>query len=262
MLLNGENRCAILVDLDCILDTRFACLKMLNEELAMELVGNEDRRYYLRRSDIWSALIDGFDQDKYNELWENRDVEVLRNATMSNFVPYLLEIVQSLEMDLISGGGDMKGVDLVINTYPYILSDKDEFFLIQSLMYYFGAIVKVMLDRIEPEKANVRYLSYQGYTQYAMYEFNKWMHIHYVEGKESVTSLDQLIRYPDFTIIAPKLLSVEPDEKLLQELAEENLQDEDPFNLMMGMCASLFHLIHIEIGLYGVLDLTAQESAE
>lgn len=240
-----ETRQVILIDLDVLLDTRLAALAATDTEWTRTVL--EDGSYRNRVTDIWNNVRAGLDQDKYNTIYNNRDATLLRAARLSGFMKNLLQIVKHYEYDLATRSDMVSEVIFVVNTYPYQLDAQVKYMLLMAIKEYIGTVVEVKLTHLSMKQTSLKALVSKGYTQYVLYNFSEWGGYHFateakVAGKH------------DFAIVAPALLNESFNEEVKQLLAENNVSDENPFELTKVVFAAIMDLSFLPASDFSLLD--------
>ena len=247
-----DSRQVILIDLDVLLDTRLAALIATDTDWASEFL---DSGYRDRTSDVWSDHKSGLDMSRYNEIYENRDTELLKAARLTGFMTNLLNIVKHYEFDLATRSDMVSDVIIVINTSPYELSPEVEYGIVTAVQQYIGTVVKVRVVSQHHSKLSIRYMANKGYTQYVLYDFAKWCGYHF--GDEN--NLSNMAGKFDFGIVAPALLTSQYDESIKQEVIENQLEDEDPFELTKVAFSPMMDLSFLPAKDFSLLDAAKLE---
>lgn len=202
----------IYVSLDCLLDTRLGTLcKMGGADLVMKVLSGN---YHTRKDDKFP----GVDVEAFNSMHANRDVETLALSTLTS-VPQLLDkIVTSLMKQAIDRPFH-DGIRIVVNTYPYRLTEEDQ----QQVM----AMLAIKMDgfsQVEiPFKLEAVFLSDHELTpQYCisnfsamlMYDYGNWL------AAQQVALVRQPI--PQVSLYAPALYFTEtPTDEQVREHTQQ-----------------------------------------
>ena len=249
-----ETRQVILIDLDVLLDTRLAALIATDTNWASEFL--ESGGYRNRTSDIWCEHKPGLDMVRYNEIYENRDTELLKAARLTGFMTNLLNIVKHYELDLATRSDMVSDVIIVINTSPYELSPEVEFGIVKAVQQYIGTVVKVRVVSQPHSKLSILYMANKGYTQYVLYDFAKWCNYHFSDEN----NLSNMTGKFDFGIVAPALLTSQYDEYIKQEVIENQLEDENPFELTKVAFSAMMDLSFLPAHDFSLLDAAKLEA--
>jgi hypothetical protein len=199
----------IYVPLDVLLDTRIGTIaKLGGDDLVLKvLTGN----YHHRMDDKFP----GVDVDAYNALYANRDVETLALSTLTEVLLLLRKIVTSLMKQALTRPFH-EGVRIVVNTYPYSLSEEDTAQLLEVIALKMEEFTTVGI----PFKVETTHLSdaeltpdhcKSNYSGMLMYDYENWLS----------TQQQAIMKKPmtEVTLYAPAIYHVQtPTEEQLNEL--------------------------------------------
>jgi hypothetical protein len=212
---------SVIVPLDVLLDTRAGTLaKMLGPDQVVEILkGN----YHTRKDDKFPAV----DVEAFSAMYARRDEETLSLSYSTNIEVFLRELVHTLIKQTLARPFH-QGVRVVVNTYPYQLSD-------DVLEQILGAVVAKLLADIEvevPLRVEAEHLPdealnpehcKQTYAAMLMYDYEHWLSMHQLA----------LIQrpMPEVTLFAPAIYFVQTptEEELAEAKAEFQMH---PFELI------------------------------
>ena len=206
----------VLVSIDAVLDTRYGTLLKLDKQKALEVA--KTGKYTTRTSDTWCELGVDIDQDRYNDLYLNRDIETLKLSRPSNLVYLLLQLYKESYSSLDPTDTN-KGIEFHLNFYPYKLSSElrsEMAIALQALLELPDPIVPTYLSPIKLSPSFIK----DSYEALIVYSFDDWL-------KEN---RDRLIDtpIPRNTILACTIYpNITPTEK---ELMSENIKS--PFTAL------------------------------
>lgn len=167
-------RQCILVELDCLLDTRLGTLIKLDESVATEVIKSD---YHLRESDRWNELVDiEVDQAGYDYLYRSRDVDTLKLSKITSLLPVLSKMLADVCESSLSDI-ESEGVQLHINYHPYKLSDTDIEALKQALRYHLTLPVELSFVSI-PMVGLMPSVVKDTYDGVIMYDIDGWLKKH------------------------------------------------------------------------------------
>lgn len=233
--MKSNNIETIYIDLDCLLDTRLATLGMLSEDAATNALNN---KYHERESDFFK----GIDLEEYKILYKNRNVMTLKNSMCTNAVFLLRKLINDItEQSITMPYYD--GVKIIINTYPYELSNKEKVNIEKSVRAWVRNMAPV--DSISISKKNLTpYLCKSNFSMLIMYEYAEWLDL---QAKEF-----ENIKLPDRYLFAPALyFSKVPTEEELKQLVKES---NHPFHATEIMAQPLISLKLIDIKYFSIID--------
>lgn len=242
----------ILIDIDALLDTRLAILYRLNPTYVNTNLNNKS--YYKRISDEWSRLGEGIDQKEFEELYNNRDKSILAESTVTEMLPHLLHVISMYKEEVIYAPGKTGNIYIVVNLYPYDLTDEEKEQLILVLSHYIGEGIPVRIIELSPEETKLSKLVGLGFTQYILYDFIDWMQLHYKE----LNSDGGLEVFPSFQIIVPKRLRESLDTLNPDDMRAYKLDKQDPFELAKELFCTLFTMHILPLKVFSMFDVTAQ----
>lgn len=244
----------IMIDLDVLLDTRFGTLAHLYPDKMAGLLQNGYRERY---HDDFTLLDPTIDMAKYQAIYNNRDKSVLAISRLSSFMMPLLEIIKEYEWEMTYELDACRNVQLIVNLFPYQLSDDEVHQFLDGLRLRLGLMIDIKFIRKDPKTLNIVTLKYEGFTQYIMYHFNEWIGYHYQSEEKIRASQGR----PDFVIVAPKLYSdyrkLQSDEEarsVIQTLAQGN-GEEAGFELTTIAMAPHFNLVYMDTTVFSLIDL-------
>ena len=244
----------ILIDLDVLLDTRLAALIATDIDWTNAVL--DDGSYHARDTDVWNNIRPGLNVEIYNEIYQNRDVELLKAARLTNFMINLLNITKYYELDLATRSDMVSDVIIVVNTFPYDLTQAVEYNLLEAMKQYLGTVVEIKLTRQCPMELTMRNLVRLGYTQYVTYEFAKWCEFHFKDEKHNTTMAGKF----NFAIVAPALLNSSFNDDVKQKLIENQLEDENPFEITKVVFAAIMDLSFLPPGDFSLLQTSKLET--
>jgi len=233
---------SILISLDVLLDTRAGTLaKMLGPEKVVEVLkGN----YHNRKDDKFPMV----DVDAYNAMYARRDEETLSLSYLTNVEGFLRELVHTLIKQALVRPFH-QGVRVVVNTYPYQLSDE----VTQQIL---GAVVAKLLADIEvdlplrveaehlpDEMLNPEYCK-QTYAAMLMYDYESWLSMHQLA----------LIKrpMPEVTLFAPAIFFAQTptDEEIQAAFTEFQMH---PFEVLKKSVQGGIDLQLLPIELFSIV---------
>lgn len=124
---------AIYVDMDTVLDTR---LGLLRQHLGMTTF---PKAYWERDFNDWSSFTDGrLDQNGFYNLWMHRDHATLEHSKITNITFHIVRCIQTILNNAVITE-DHREPRIVINTWPYVLTDEEEIDFASAFSQYFIA---------------------------------------------------------------------------------------------------------------------------
>lgn len=232
----------MLVELDCLLDTRISTVSLINEKAAVELLKPEYRK---RTWDDIHTLTGGLvDNETFREAYDNRGVETLINARCTAIVVMLNHFLMELE-DQSTDSPEFDSTRVDVNVYPYDLSSDEQEMLVTAVMAYAGIQTQVKVVRFPYAEITPKRLK-DNYHAVILYDFDKWFSLH-VEALEHV-------RIPRCTMLAPALYVKDPGDEALEI---EELPDKTPFEVLEMAVIERLGLELLEPRLFSLVEMPA-----
>ena len=222
----------VYVSLDCLLDTRLGTLALHDEQLAINALLNG----YVKRD---TDSFDGLSQEQFAKLYAKRDVETLQRSVLTNMILVLKGIVKGTYDDLFAGGQN-SGVEFVINTHPYDLSDEEIDLIIKSISVKTFKSATIKAIRISDEFLTPSYCK-DNFAMMIMYSYVQWFEMH-VKAFETT-------QMPTVAVIAPALYSKVPSKDEFEEMKAENMH---PFRAAEISVAPLFCLRLLDAEMFSI----------
>lgn len=195
--MTSNDASSLYVTLDALLDTRLGTLFHIDPERAITALHKPDHAgdtYFTRKYDAFY----GYDQAEYEEAYKNRDKAVLKNAVMTQVVLMMKFFVDKTVKASISTPY-AKYPKIVINLYPYVLSDVE----IALLKHGVNAVLRDTADIetvfMSPKEVTPAYLK-QNFASAVMYDYIDWLEVH----SESKALANAYCR--DLPLIVPSLV--------------------------------------------------------
>lgn len=180
----------VLVELDCLLDTRMGVVSYMDSSLAEELAAHPD--YFSRLDDKFDKILPYFPQAEWEANYAKRTTEMIMGHS------YMTGIVQRLKsyQDAIATyGGDMpvqQKLAVTVNLYPYAFSDSDKAELKDTLHDVLG-IPDIRLVSLMPELV-VPSMIKSTYSEFILYDFDLWLNTFHVElGNSPMPSVQAIM---------------------------------------------------------------------
>lgn len=215
----------LMVELDCLLDTRLGTLFSFGPEI-MDTVLTE--AYYQREEDKFPNVDDATFKSRYSQ----RDISVLKNACPTKIISLIQEfVVKTLNQSLVSPHHYLPKV--VLNTYPYDLSDAECESMIKILMYFTKEKCQIEHVCLPYEALTPSYVKH-AYSVMIMYDYRTWLECH------AKTEAFKTSSCPEVTLMAPAIFFDGPLKlEDMQMLEKQNLT---PFKAVEMIAAPFVNL--------------------
>lgn len=226
----------VLVDLDCIVDTRYG---LLVQKWGGRVNAVDMQKYRERKtSRVWEHF--GVPEDEWNTAYAARDVETLTHSAPTLLYINLSAIMAAAVMQAMSSPLHKKPT-LTINVWPYKLEAWELDDITASVVDIVGDDVSVKCVNIDlrdlaPERIR------QEFNGWIMYDFLSWMKVH----NEALAKSPM----PDITFFIPSVINVgsESDEEVNQA------GDGSPFSVMRATLSEFLLIDTIDVTLYCLPD--------
>lgn len=196
----------VLIDLDCLFDTRFATLMEMDAEKADSLLLEG---YYFRERDEFP----GMNLNEFRERYSKRDVQTLKNSLPTALLFRLGSIVADFIIEF-SKDGRLVNPELILNIFPYKLSGEEINTMVLCLKVRTNNIIPVRVISQDPLNISPGWIS-DNVTFFYLYNWSDWLTKHAMELANN--------RLDDVCIVAPSImpLSIDEGKKQLEELEKD-----------------------------------------
>ena len=138
----ADKLCRVIIEIDCLLDTRLGTLAKFNPDLANVILTDTENLYHERKTDDFP----GISRETFYSLYHDRDIETMFNSRPTNIIKFLIKNHLELATNLRS---QAKNETLVyqINVFPYLLTPVEQEDLILAFKHWLG-IKEVIVECI------------------------------------------------------------------------------------------------------------------
>ena len=217
----------ILISIDALLDTRSGTMFTLSPEKALENL--KSKMYAGRIIDIFK----GFDKAQFDEAYKKRNKNTLKFSSLTNAYQIIEDIIEK-KLSAKMSAPEIDDLEVHLNTYPFVLSDKEKLTLKLALSAKLSGNVGIKTVDYSLEELNPYFIK-TNYKTLIMYEFFDWLEIH---------SKNELIKkHPisEVTYYAPALVK-HIDSEIPKNLSKEFI------NIMLGVqpfVGVIFHPVDV-----------------
>jgi hypothetical protein len=242
----------LMIQLDCILDTRLAVLGSYDPEIPKAIVSSKEsfEKYRTRLVDDWSEQ--GVDSSKFRELWKQRDETHLRASSITPFVFELTDLIQQVFDQAQAAPHTISGFDLIVNYHPYKNLTTDELEAIESaIRARLKQQVKIDFICVPIKDLNPVEWDRLKIATAIMYDFDEWLTSHFGEGNE-----DKIESYerPRNSIYAPALFTSLEKLKELRDFENPAGKKADPLESIQFWMKTYFHLEYLGAEHFSLLE--------
>lgn len=228
----------VLVDLDCLLDTRLGLLAQHKGVVAEQVVQN--RQYHERQRDEFPGV--SFEQ--FKALVKQRNVETLKLSVLTNIFEFLHLVVMS-RLQECNEHNEVFSMEVVVNTYPYDLSSAESDAIVQIVAAKLAETVTVKAVRHADGFLTPKYCK-DNFQVMVRYWWEEWLACQMKNF--------EIAAMPQVTVFVPALYEKLPTHEDLQECERMQVK---PFQASEKALAPLFALRIIDARLFSIVDVPA-----
>jgi len=235
--MSREHGTSLYIDLESILDFRLATLSLIDDEFAASLL--TDSRYVDRnRDDLWFAAQGKFDVRVYSDLYRARDATYLQHAKPTAIFWLLGKIISEHMVSTAQPHG-FKDIEVVINAYPFVLSEDATSVMENAVSIYLDA--KVAIRSIYEDPATISpYAMKSRFTDVIMYDFNYWVMAH-----QDVLAQAQM--HPCVIYTPAIMRGPEPDQEKMADIRNEFKDNVNPFEWTAQWLMDVVSLRYVDV---------------
>ena len=231
----------VLIEVDALLDTRRGVMFGLDIEAGKALL---TPAYYDRPFDNFTSFQSIVSHEQYKEAYAKRSVADLKNSKVTYMHFFLGELVRKLEENHRFNRDSAETVEVIVNTYPYVLSEEEQHVLAIAVGARLGVITPVTTTYIPLDKLDIRYINSQEYTAVVLYNFNEWAKLN-LEKLE-----DKPDNAPGVTLFVPALFDADQPLPKHEDLVDDKGNEMDPFALMASFFAEVIGISFLPVNFY------------
>lgn len=244
-----NEKAMILVDLDALLDTRIGAIYNFDEKEALSLL---EQGFRERTSDT----MDGFDTyittEQYKKLYEERGIDVLQVSRPTQLPIILCGETARLLRIAVRGGSPLEDYCVIINTYPYNLSELQVYEFVEAVKELLGEGVPVRAINLTEDSTKLVYLKMRDITDYITYDIRGWVEREFKDCEKP----EDFILEPNISVWGPQLLiSNNALENVYNELPDLTEAD-NPFDMLKVIYAPFVNINWMEVSEFGLVDLS------
>lgn len=226
---------ALLIELDCLLDTRLTTLYSFGESVMQKAFGE---RYYTRNQDVFP----GVDDTEFKSRYQGRTKRSLEGAMATGMVAFVIEFVRETLLQN-SRTPHHLAPKLVINTYPYVLDSEE----IENIVATFVTLTEQQCD-VEVTYLSIadltpRYVK-RNFSIVVMYEYYKWLEF-YSENEVFKTTT-----CPEVSLIGPALYF--KNLPTPAEVRKSQIEKITPFRAMELLAGPIINLVLMPVERFSI----------
>jgi hypothetical protein len=185
----------LLIDLDCLFDTRYTILNEMDPVAADDLLL---KGYYLRDRDEFPNMV----LPEFREKYQKRDVNTLKNSLPTALLFRLGAIVGDYIVEF-GKEGRLLNPELILNIYPYKLTPEEINTMVLCLKIHTNHMLPVRVINNNPLSITPAWLQ-DNVTFFYLYNWSEWITQH--------TATLASNRLDDVCLVAPSIMPLSIDE--------------------------------------------------
>lgn len=212
-----------LVELDVLLDTR---LSVFYKEGIEKPFDDFHKEYFKRDQDKFKYLPD------FKDLYEERDVENIKNALMTNFIDVVIEYAEKVDKQNKEMPLFVKPC-LMINIYPYQLDEVSIETIIKSFVIITEGLCDVQVVNMSYEDITPTFVK-EKVSMMALYRYDIWLELH------SKNKNFEKVTCPEVALLGPAIYFKDKPKQVT----------EDPFASLQFLASPLVGLTLLPISYF------------
>lgn len=237
----------ILIDLDALLDTRTGALFELDPEEAINIL---NKGWANRESDDLEEYSETITTRMFREAYNNRSKYTLSLSRPTNILKRLAPEIRKLIVTKSKANSRLTDYCLVINIYPYNLTDYEAKSIQLSVAETLGEHTPVRIANYLPDSTRLSNLQLREFSDYITYDIQGWIEREFSD----ITKPEDFISVPSIAIWGPKLArDTKGHQKLIEEEPDLSEKD-DPWEFLKITFAPFVNLNWMEVSDFGILN--------
>ena len=248
MMNHSRNSQYILIDIDCLYDTRLSALSEISEEIATAFITNG---YHKRISDQFSKLDARVDDKLYAETYAKRDAYTLSRSALTAFALDLYKIIDNIIVGRSSNPEAVGDIKIYLNIHPYKLDESEILDLKICMAESLPEYVPIEVVSLPLHEITTHYLHYKEIAAYFTYNLDAWL-IATLKDK----TVDDVRPIPSVGIF-PAMLTFSHETMLNVVKENRNPQGEEanPFETVTLALSGLFAVEWMPSHVYSLAEL-------
>lgn len=219
-----EQKQTIFVELDALLDTRAATIASFGKEAMDKAITKE----------YFNRLNDDFSLPGYDVKYKGRDNSLLKNTMITSVLSVIGSFVKTTLQNNLNSPYVYRPC-VVINTYPYVLSDIESRDLISAIVKSTNEEADVELVSMDNDTLTPTYFN-NNVSVAVMYHGLDWLEVQSEAGRFAKKAC------PDIVLFCPKLA----------KLKQHNME-KDPFDVLESIAAPIISLKFLPISVFSMI---------
>lgn len=244
----------IIVELDALLDTRSGCLSQIDPDEALRLLAVG---FCSRKSEDLTAFNSSISNEAYKAAYSKRDVFTLAESRLSSYIFELKSQIETFIQDRSDDQSRIEQLVVWINSYPYDLDEDEKLDILAAIDTHtqvterYEGLVKLKLEPIKPDELKLKWLKDNKVYTYVTPDITEWFNTIMYKNRLR----DDLIPYPQLTLIAPKLLREHNILDGLENSVKHILEKQSPFDFIKTAFSPVVGIEFCPIELMSLIDV-------
>lgn len=212
----------ILINLDCLLDTRQGTLLTINPEVAYEITSKED--YHARESDEFTSEQYGaLSTELFEQVKEKFKHEIIFKSLKTKMYLFLQELIDGY-VKLALTTPHVSTITLEVNLYPYQFTDTQVEYLMKALIVHLGNAAAISIVNFDIKQMPLKAIA-EKYESVIMYNPVDWLNYRHNELKVGTMK--------DLTLYIPRMNTVRALTDKERKSISKNVSDVYKFTEMI-----------------------------
>lgn len=212
----------ILINLDCLLDTRQGTLLTISPEVAYEITSKED--YHARESDEFvSEQYGTLSTELFEQIKEKFKHEIIFKSLKTKMYLFLQELIDGY-VKLALTTPHVSTITLEVNLYPYQFTDTQVEYLMKALIAHLGNAAAISIVNFDIKQMPLKAIA-EKYESVIMYNPVEWLNQRHNELKVGTMK--------DLTLYIPRMNTVRALTDKERKSISKNVSDVYKFTEMI-----------------------------
>ena len=246
--MEDSSKALIMIDLDAVLDTRVGALFDID---AVEALSILDHGFRDRKSDTLDGFKTTITNEQFHEAYENRGIHTLQVSRPTEMPAILCGETARLMMVASRGGEPLEDYCVILNVYPYVLSEIQTYEMAEALKELLGKGIPVRTINLPVGSSRLDYLKMRDITDYITYDIKGWIEREF----QDCTNPEDFVFEPNISVWGPKLMISDTGlEKVRNELPDLNDND-NPFDILKVIYGPFVNINWMEVRDFSLVNI-------
>ena len=251
----------IMVCLDAILDTRLGTIAKLFPEVVGAIENSP--KYYLRKEDRWDGIDKRLNNSQLVLNYQTRNLDTIRKSQLTMVSRMILELFNELGTKISTSDPNIGSFYLVINFYPYVLSEDVKIGIAKHLTTQLGCVGVAVGAVDKPWKElGPDFLKENNIKYWYCYHYEEWLRENFEPvGTEKVEQDVDAKGCPEVKMFAPKIAQ---DQKAVDDFLASitDCPYTDQFDLTRSVTSNLINFNFAPVSFFSRIDIDKFKKSE